>query len=299
MRVWSEFQSTNLSQEVIDPYCHSYLLKRWPHLWYRIQEMRAAYLRPRMSEEFFRRYLREREKHPGYQRAYLAKQISMLHEHVLMLLRLFVIASRGAVLEIGSYIGGATMVLAATAKEFRKGPVISIEPGGVHDHPDIPSADIFSDLVRNVEKTSASDYVRLLNGFSSDPNVVELVNQASCGKKIDLLIIDADGDIGRDFVTYHTLLKPGAIVVLDDYSSRLAPEKERPVKKWVDQAVSGGTLSPLGVWGWGTWIGIYMGHAFRTSAAEKTVTVGGNTARVPGGLIAEIMDRLRVTLRRY
>ena len=64
--------------------------------------MRAAYLHVSLSEEFLRRYLREMEEHPGYQRACSAREISMVHEEVLMLLRLFVIASRGAVLEIGS-----------------------------------------------------------------------------------------------------------------------------------------------------------------------------------------------------
>jgi predicted O-methyltransferase YrrM len=168
-----------------------------------------------------------------------------------MLLRLFVIASRGAVLEIGSYIGGATIVLAATAKEFRKGPVISIEPGGAHNHPVIPSADIFSDLVRNIKEAGISEHVTLLNGFSDDSKVVQSVVQASGGKKIDLLIIDADGDVGRDFSTYLKLLKIGAIIVLDDYVSWCAPEKAQPVKEWVDRTVSSGTLSPLGVWGWG------------------------------------------------
>jgi predicted O-methyltransferase YrrM len=263
-RVWGDFRP-NPSPELTGPCSHSYVFKRSPRLWYRIEELRAAYLHPRMSEEFFRRYLHEREEHPGYQAMSLARQISMLHDEVLMLLRLFVIASRGAVLEIGSYIGGATIVLAATAKEFRKGPVISIELGGAHNPPfAIPSTDIFSDLVRNVREAGVSDHVTLLNGFSTDPKVVESVNQACDGKKIDLLMIDADGEIGKDMLTYHKLLKTGAIIVLDDYISRCAPEKSQPVKEWVDQAVSNGTLSSLGVWGWGTWIGMYRGHSFKT-----------------------------------
>jgi predicted O-methyltransferase YrrM len=253
-RAWNGAQPINPPQELNGSFS-----KRWPRLWYRIEEMQIAYLHPRMSQEFFRRYLREREEHPGYERACAAREISMLHEEVLMLLRLLVIASRGAVLEIGSYIGGATVVLAATAKEFGKGPVISIEPGGAHNHPDIPSADIFSDLVRNVKEAGLSQHVTLLNGVSYDPKIVESVNQARGRNKIDLLIIDADGNVGRDFLTYQNLLKAGAIVVLDDYASKWAPEKAQPVKEWVDQAVSRGTLNSLGVWGWGTWIGTYRG----------------------------------------
>jgi hypothetical protein len=116
-RVWNGSQPIDPSREVTGSF-----FKRWPRLWYRIEEMQIAYLHPRMSEEFFRLYLRERKEHPGHQSVCLARKISMLHEEVLMLLRLFVIGSRGAVLEIGSYIGGATIVLAGAAKEFRRGP---------------------------------------------------------------------------------------------------------------------------------------------------------------------------------
>jgi predicted O-methyltransferase YrrM len=258
-RVRSDSNQASPPPEVTSLRDQPYVLRRWPRLWYRMQEMQAAYLHPRRSEDFFRLYLRAREKHPAHRSVRLAKKTSMLHEEVLMLLRLLVISSRGAVLEIGSYVGGATVVLTTAAKEFRKGPVISIEPGGAHSHPHIPSADIFSDLVRNVKEAGVSAHVALLSGFSYDSKVVESVNQARGRKKIDLLIIDADGDVGRDFATYHNLLKPGAIVVLDDYASRCAPEKAQPVKEWVDRAISSGTLSPLGVWGYGTWIGICTG----------------------------------------
>jgi predicted O-methyltransferase YrrM len=263
-RVRSDSGRASSSPEVTGSPGQPYLLRRWPRWWYRMQEMRTAYLYPRRSEEFFRLYLRAMDKHPEDHSVRLARKSSMLHEEVLMLLRLLVIASRGAVLEIGSYVGGATIVLTTAAKEFRKGPVISIEPGGAHNHPHIPSADIFSDLVRNVTEAGVSEHVTLLNGFSYDCKVVESVNQARGRKKIDLLIIDADGDVGRDFATYQNLLKAGAIIVLDDYASRWAPEKAQPVKEWVDRAVSSGTLSPLGVWGWGTWIGIYTGYLSET-----------------------------------
>lgn len=260
-RVWRDSRSSSLCQEPTGSTAQSYVLKRWPRLWYFIQEMRIAHMHPPMSEELFRLYVLEREEHPKHQSVRLAKKISMLHEEVLMLLRLFVVASRGVVLEIGAYIGGATVVLGATAKEFKKGPVISIESGGAQYHTHIPSADKFSDLVRNVEDAGISEYVTLLNGFSNDPKVVESVKCAANGKKIDLLIIDADGNVGRDFAIYGDLLKIGAIVVLDDYVSS-QPEKEQPVKEWVDRAVSEGSLCRIGgVWGWGTWIGIYTGDS--------------------------------------
>lgn len=56
-------------------------------------------------------------------------------------------------------------MLGATAREFKKGSVISIEPGGATT----PSADIFFGLARNV---------------SYDPKVVESVNQPEVERKL-------------------------------------------------------------------------------------------------------------------
>ncbi|MDX1410872.1 MAG: hypothetical protein R3351_01825, partial [Nitrospirales bacterium] len=45
---------------------------------------------------------------------------------------------------------------------------------------------------------------------------------------------------------------------VDLISSTLAPEKALLVKQWVEKAASEGRVIPLGVWGWGTWIGLYV-----------------------------------------
>ena len=128
-------------------------------------------MHPRISENLFPRYVREREKHPGYECACLAREISMLHGNVLMLLRLFVIASRGVVLGIGAH-RRVTIVLGATegssrrvCNQHRTSAKHLGAQGSLHRRraQPTPSADIFFDLVRNV---------------SYDPKVVESVNQA-------------------------------------------------------------------------------------------------------------------------
>ena len=44
----------------------------------------------------------------------------------------------GPIIEIGAYIGGATLALLEATKE-RRNPVISIEFGVAYDHPEIPT----------------------------------------------------------------------------------------------------------------------------------------------------------------
>lgn len=224
---------------------------------YLAEDARAASTRPPLTEPLLREYVAAMAQHPDYEFIRAAKRISMLHEEVLLLLRYFVLSSQGAVVEIGPYIGGSTVVLAKTAQQFNKGPVITIEPGGRHEaHPHIPSTDIFGDLTRNLSSFGVSESVTLIQGWSCDPAVYSAVTGAVADGKIDLLFIDADGHVGRDFDMYAPYLKEGAVLVFDDYRAP-AEEKAALVKDWVDEAVASGKVRSLGVWGWGTWIGLY------------------------------------------
>ena len=185
----------------------------------------------------------------------------MLHEEVLALLHYFVILSRGRVLEIGSYVGGSTVMMASAAKQYSKPPIIAVEPGGRDEnHPDIPSLDIIADLEANIRSFDVTNHVQLLNGSSNQSEVQRAVKTIIGHGEIDLFFIDADGYVGRDIEQYSSLLRDRAVLVLDDYSSALAPHKERLVSEWVDHAVSEGRVISLGIWGWGTWIGLYVKH---------------------------------------
>ena len=50
------------------------------------------------------------------------------------------------------------------------------------------------------------------------------------------------------------------IIMFDDYESDWAAAKARLVRPWVDAAVASGKVRNLGVYGWGTWVGQYLGH---------------------------------------
>lgn len=182
--------------------------------------------------------------------------LSMLSNDVLHLLRFFAERAEGMVLEIGPYIGGSTVAMADALKKQAKAALVSIEPGGKHDHPHIPSEDIFSDLKANLNRFSLSDQVILINGASWEESVLRRVKAMAADKQgIGMLFIDADGDVERDFNNLYDSLNDGCVLVFDDYSSSGAPEKEVRTKYWVDEQVKKGQFVEFGVFPWGTWFG--------------------------------------------
>jgi hypothetical protein len=71
------------------------------------------------------------------------------------------------------------------------------------------------------------------------------------------LFIDSDGHVARDIEKYGCLLLNKCVLVLDDYESDLAPEKSALIKDWVDSSIDSGQVCSLGIYGWGTWVGVY------------------------------------------
>jgi predicted O-methyltransferase YrrM len=183
--------------------------------------------------------------------------MSMLHEELLGLLYHLASTRQGRILEIGTYVGGSTAVMAKAAADHGRAAIISIEPGGRLDHDLIPSEDIFGDLQSNLARLNLQDHTKLLKGYSSSPDIIQSVKSILPSKTVGMLVIDADGNVERDMNLYADLLMDGAVLVLDDYTSTGAPEKSVLIKEWVDRAVARGDIQPLGVWGWGTWIGRY------------------------------------------
>ena len=77
----------------------------------------------------------------------LARHRSMLDYETLALLLHLARSARGAIVEIGPYVGGATVVMALGRKYFfhkSEAPQIAVELGGRHDHPQLPSDEYYS-----------------------------------------------------------------------------------------------------------------------------------------------------------
>jgi len=93
---------------------------------------------------------------------------SMLHIDVLALLYHFAKVCSGQVLEIGAYVGGATIAVAFGVQDsINPKTIISIEQGGKLDHPTLSSDDILKDLRKNLAKHGVLQMVTLIGGDRS------------------------------------------------------------------------------------------------------------------------------------
>jgi predicted O-methyltransferase YrrM len=185
---------------------------------------------------------------------------SMLHIDVLLLLYYFAKTTMGSILEIGSYVGGGTIAVAWGVRDSgQRRNIISIQPGGACVHPRLPTKNILKDLKKNLAKHGVSDRVTLMEGLSRDKGIVAAVRGMLPRGSVDLLIIDADGDIKRNLDLYGSLLSENCWVVLDDYYCPAPGSKDVIVRPQVRALVDAGQLETLGFYGWATWVGRWRG----------------------------------------
>jgi predicted O-methyltransferase YrrM len=203
-------------------------------------------------------FLKKINKTPRYQELVDIKSWSMLHWEVLAIMEYFASNSEGPIVEFGPYLGASTTVLASAApNEYL--PILTVEMGGAHNHPTLPTKDILSDLKDNLTRQGVRERVKLLEGISRDPVIVEKIAKYLDGRKIGLLVIDTDGNVEEDLKVFASMCAPACLIIIDDYSSTGAPEKASLTKPVVDRLRGEGQLTEFGVYGWGTWVGQISG----------------------------------------
>jgi predicted O-methyltransferase YrrM len=186
---------------------------------------------------------------------------SMLHADVLQLAYHFARISRGAILEIGAFRGGATVAAAWGLREAGAGAMkkfITIEPGGPLRKHALGTRDILRTLKRNLKREAVAELVTVLDGRSADPRIIAAVNHALGQDRIGLLMIDADAGIKRDFDNFGSKLLDGCWVIIDDYGGPAENVKGAPTKAQVNELVAAGKLVPLGYYGYATWVGKWI-----------------------------------------
>ena len=95
----------------------------------------------------------------------------MLHLDVLILIYHFAKICSGNVLEIGAFIGGATIAAAFGVRDSGiQKKLIAIEPGGSVKHKRLGTRNIFRDLERNLARQRVSELVTTIKGRSFDPD---------------------------------------------------------------------------------------------------------------------------------
>jgi predicted O-methyltransferase YrrM len=187
---------------------------------------------------------------------HLNHSVSMLHADVLALLYHVARYTRAPLLELGAFIGGSTIALARGAADAGRGcKVVSVETGGASDHERYATPDIVAAFRSNLAARDLAAHVRLVVGYSRDPGVVaEVARQGRFG----CVLIDADGHVEDDLALYGALVLPGALLIVDDYYSPGAPEKELTTRRQIDRLAARGLLEAFCVQGWGTWIGRFL-----------------------------------------
>ena len=185
---------------------------------------------------------------------------SMLAPDVLVLIYHMAKISDGAILEIGSFLGGSTIAAGLGARDSgRQRKFISIELGGpLKDHR-LATRNIFRDLERNLARAGLRDAVTLINGSSFEEKTIGAVREKIGPGEIGLFVFDADWNVRRDLDWYADRLANNCWVVIDDYIS--ATEKAGPIRTQVDELVAAGRLVTLGFYGWGTWVGRWLAQA--------------------------------------
>jgi predicted O-methyltransferase YrrM len=187
---------------------------------------------------------------------------SMLHVDVLILVYHFAKLCSGAILEIGAFVGGATIAAALGVRDSgQEKKLIAVEPGGSVKHKRLGTRNILRDLERNLARERVANMVKLVKGKSFKPETMSAVRQALGSDQVGLLILDADAAKRRDVDCYRDKFAEGSWMVIDDIYGADANEKITPSRADVDALVAEGLLDPLGFYGWSTWIGRWRGGA--------------------------------------
>jgi len=183
---------------------------------------------------------------------------SMLSIDVLVLIYHFAKIAPGNILEIGAFVGASTIAAALGARDSgQEKKIVSIEPGGALKDHRLATRNIFKDLKKNLSRAGLLEAVTLINALSFTETTVASVRGMVGPGDIGLFIFDADANVRRDIEHYGDRLAPGCWVVIDDYIS--ATDKGGPTRQQVDELVAAGRLQPLGYYGWGTWVGRWLG----------------------------------------
>jgi len=187
-----------------------------------------------------------------------AADCSMLGIDAIVMLYHCAKVSVGDILEVGAYTGGATIAMAMGVRDSgAEKKIVSIERGCRVDHPRVGTKDSFKDLRKNLKRFGFLDQVTLINGRSFDPDTIAMVRQLSSPRSIGLFVFDADANVLRDINCYSDRFADDSWIVIDDYLG--GADKSGKLRMQVDELVTAGRLQPLGFYGFGTWIGRWLG----------------------------------------
>lgn len=144
-------------------------------------------------------------------------------------------ASDGDWLEIGGARGGSTVAIATAMRDSGKvAKLVTVEKfeGGSWEKTYNSPAygDNYSWWTRNVRKFGVLDRVMLYPHGVDDSTADEvraLINPPLAG-----MMLDADGWVGRDFKHFWPLIRPGGIIIIDDYPTSADNPHEKKARTY-------------------------------------------------------------------
>jgi predicted O-methyltransferase YrrM len=208
--------------------------------------------------ELMRKLVEYRQQKTLHHQLMKAADCSMLGIDAIVMLYHCARIGVGDILEVGAYTGGATIAMAMGVRDSGTAKkIVSIERGCRVDHPRVGTKDSFKDLRKNLKRFGFLDQVTLINGRSFDPDTIAMVHQISNPRSIGLFVFDADANVRRDIDCYSDRFADDSWIVIDDYLG--GADKSGKLRMQVDELVTAGRLQPLGFYGFGTWIGRWLG----------------------------------------
>jgi predicted O-methyltransferase YrrM len=125
--------------------------------------------------------------------------------------------ARGAIVEIGSFKGKSTVMLATVAARYGLGPIVAIDPHNFNsaelaDFRSAPDASSYDEFLRNIEAAGIANHVEVRREYSTDVAPV-------WKRPIRFLWIDGDHSYKgakADFDGFFPHVTPGGVVALHD-----------------------------------------------------------------------------------
>jgi len=149
--------------------------------------------------------------------------------------------AQGAIVEIGSYRGRSTVMLAKVAAHYGLGPVVAIDP---HNSPILLNPDgsnrfsSYDDFLQNIRSAGIADHVEPHLAYSTDIS-------ATWNRPIRLLWIDGDHSYKgakADLDGFLPHLAPNGVIALHDALSNF----EGPIRIFVEEMLRSDRFGPAG-----------------------------------------------------
>jgi predicted O-methyltransferase YrrM len=162
----------------------------------------------------------------------------------------------GSILEIGTWTGGITVVIALAIQSNPNRNNIEFVAVEAWD---VPYNYCMQNLINSLPDNDLSGYVKCLNTVSAPSNNTLHSELKKLHTPIKLLTIDADGQIARDLRQYLPYCDKDCIIVIDDWFTTPENGKLQSTQQCINILVNRGILKIIGVYGWGTAILSYNG----------------------------------------